>query len=267
VLVDTHCHLDFNSFIDDRQLVVDRARQNGVERILNPAIHLASSYEISRMAESIDEVYVAVGVHPNEALTWESDTLDRLREAAHHSKVVAIGEIGLDYYRDYSPRDLQRRVFIHQLELAAELNLPVIIHNRQASEDVLELLVAWHAALIKSNSPLQDRPGVLHSFSDQLSVARQAIDIGFFIGFTGPITYRNAQNLQELVKSIPLDCLLTETDAPFLPPQPYRGKRNEPAYVRLVAEKISELLEVDYQTVAKATTVNANQLFGWWTNN
>ena len=139
----------------------------------------------------------------------------------------------------------------------------MIIHNRQASEDVLELLTTWHADLEKANSPLKERPGVLHSFSDQLPIARQAIDIGFFIGFTGPITYRNAHNLQDLVKSVPLDCILTETDAPFLPPQPYRGKRNEPAYVRLVAEKISELLEVDYQTVAKATTVNANKLFGW----
>jgi TatD DNase family protein len=263
VLVDTHCHLDFNSFIDDRQLVIERSRQNGVERILNPAIHLASSYEITSMAESIDEVYAAVGVHPNEALSWESGTLDRLQETSHHSKVVAIGEIGLDYYRDYSPRDIQRRVFTYQLELAAELTLPVIIHNRQASEDVLELLTAWRAALVKINSPLKDRPGVLHSFSDQLPVARQAIDIGFFIGFTGPITYRNAQDLQEVVKSIPLDHILIETDAPFLPPHPYRGKRNEPAYVRLVAEKISELQEVDYQTVVEATTVNANKLFGW----
>jgi len=263
VLVDTHCHLDFNSFIDDRQMVVDRARQNGVERILNPAIHLASSFDILRLAESIDEVYAAVGVHPNEALSWESGMQDSIQEAAHHSKVVAIGEIGLDYYRDYSPRDLQRRVFTHQLELAAEMNLPVIIHNRQASEDVLELLTAWHATLVKANSPLKDRPGVLHSFSDQLPVAKQAIDIGFFIGFTGPITYKNAYNLQELVKSIPLDSILIETDAPFLPPHPHRGKRNEPAHVRLVAEKLSELLEVDYQTVAKATTNNSKRLFGW----
>ena len=244
-------------------MVVDRARQNGVERILNPAIHLASSFDILRLAESIDEVYAAVGVHPNEALSWESGMQDSIQEAAHHSKVVAIGEIGLDYYRDYSPRDLQRRVFTHQLDLAAEMNLPVIIHNRQASEDVLELLTAWHATLVKANSPLKDRPGVLHSFSDQLPVAKQAIDIGFFIGFTGPITYKNTYNLQELVKSIPLDSILIETDAPFLPPHPHRGKRNEPAHVRLVAEKLSELLEVDYQTVAKATTNNSKRLFGW----
>jgi TatD DNase family protein len=263
VLVDTHCHLDFNSFNNDRQLVVDRARQNGVERILNPAINLASSLEILKMAESLDEVFLAVGVHPNEALSWDSDTLNRLKEAASHPKVVAIGEIGLDYYRDYSPRDLQRRVFVNQLELAAELNLPVIIHNRQASEDVLELLKAWHANLLKSNSPLTQKPGVLHSFSEQISVARQAIDISFFIGFTGPITYRNAQVLQEVVRSIPLEYIMIETDAPFLPPQPFRGKRNEPAYVRLVAEKISELLELDFQTVAKETTRNAIRLFGW----
>lgn len=263
MLVDTHCHLDFNSFNDDRQSVVERARQNGVERILNPAIHLASSFEILKMAETIDELFLAVGVHPNEALSWEPDALDRLKELARHPRVVAIGEIGLDYYRDYSPRELQRQVFLQQLELAAELNLPVIIHNRQASKDVLELLTAWHDNLARNNSPLQQRPGVLHSFSDQLAVARQAIDIGFFIGFTGPITYRNAYILQEVVKGIPLECILIETDAPFLPPQSFRGKRNEPAYVRLVAEKIGELLELDYQTVAKTTTVNANRLFGW----
>ena len=263
MLVDTHCHLDFNSFDDDRQLVVARARQTGVERILNPAIHLASSYEIVKLAESIDEVYAAVGIHPNEALSWDDGTQEKLKQSGHHPKVVAIGEIGLDYYRNYSPRDLQRRVFANQLELAAELSLPVIIHNRQATEDVLELLTAWYATLVKTNSPLKDRPGVLHSFSDPLPIALQAINIGFFIGFTGPITYRNAHDLQAVVKEIPLDCILIETDSPFLPPHPYRGQRNEPAHVSLVAEKISELLEEDYQAVASATTVNANQLFGW----
>jgi len=215
------------------------------------------------MAESFDEVFVAVGVHPNEALSWDSDTIHRLQEAARHPKVVAIGEIGLDYYRDYSPHDLQRRVLKDQLELAAELSLPVIIHNRQATEDVLELLTAWHAALVADNSPLKDRPGVLHSFSDQLPTALQAINLGFFIGFTGPITYRNAPDLQEIASKIPLDCILIETDAPFLPPHPHRGKRNEPAYVRLVAEKIGELQSVDYQTIAMATSANANRLFDW----
>lgn len=263
MLVDTHCHLDFNSFTDDRRLVVDRARQNGVERILNPAIHLASSYEILKIAESFDDIFVAVGVHPNEALSWESDTLVKLREITQHPKVVAIGEIGLDYYRDYSPPDLQKRVLIEQLELAAELSLPVIIHNRQATEDVLELLTAWHATLAKNDSPLQDRPGVLHSFSDQLPLAKQAIDSGFFIGFTGPVTYRNAHALQEVARTIPLECMLIETDAPFLPPHPHRGTRNEPAFVHLVAEKIGELRKVDYHTVAESTTINAKRLFGW----
>lgn len=263
MLVDTHCHLDFNNFTDDRQMVVDRARQNGVERILNPAIHLASSNEILMMAESFDDVYVAVGVHPNEALSWESDTLAELREIAQHPKVVAIGEIGLDYYRDYSPPDLQKRVLIDQLELAAELSLPVIIHNRQATEDVLELLTAWHTSLARNDSPLHDRPGVLHSFSDQLPSAKQAIDIGFFIGFTGPVTYRNAYALQEVARTIPLECVLIETDAPFLSPHPHRGTRNEPAYVSLVAEKIGELRKVDYHTVAESTTINAKRLFGW----
>ena len=263
MLVDSHCHLDFNSFADDRQSVVDRARQNGVERILNPAIHLASGFEILGIAEAFDEVFVAVGVHPNEALSWESDTIHRLQEAARHPKVVAIGEIGLDYYRDYSPHDLQRRVLKDQLELAAELRLPVIIHNRQATEDVLELLTAWHAVLVANNSPLKDRPGVLHSFSDQLPTALQAIDLGFFIGFTGPVTYRNAPDLQEIASKIPLDSILIETDAPFLPPHPHRGKRNEPAYVRLVAEKIGELQSVDYQTIAMATSDNAKRLFDW----
>jgi TatD DNase family protein len=263
VLVDTHCHLDLNSFDDDRRLVVDRARQNGVKQILNPAINLTSSYDILRIADSFEEVYVAVGVHPNEASSWEPGTLDRLEEATQHPKVVAIGEIGLDYYRDYCPRDIQKRVFIEQLELAGKLKLPVIIHNRQATEDVLELLTAWHDNLIKESSPLKDRPGVLHSFSDQFPIAMQAIKNRFFIGITGPVTYQNALDIQDVVRMVPLDCILIETDAPFLPPHPYRGKRNEPAHVRLVAEKIGELRKVDYHTVADATTVNAKYIFGW----
>lgn len=263
MLVDTHCHLDFNSFSEDLASVIERARRAGVERILIPAIDLPSSRRILELADTFHEVYAAVGVHPNDALSWTGDTLNALQHLAGHPKVVAIGEIGLDYYRDRSPPELQRQILGEQLALAESLGLPVIIHNRQASEDVLELLKSWHQKLVANGSPLSVRPGVLHSFSAGLSLAEQAIQLGFSIGFTGPITYRKAEDLREVARSIPLESILIETDAPFLPPEPYRGQRNEPAYVRLVAEKIGAVRDEAFSAVAQKTTQNAQRLFGW----
>jgi TatD DNase family protein len=208
-------------------------------------------------------VYAAVGVHPNDALTWQADTLAQLRESAADSKVVAIGEIGLDYYRDRAPRDLQRRVFLEQLALAAEIDLPVVVHNREATGDTLEILAGWQAELRESGSPLADRPGVLHSYSQAEEPARQAMALNFYIGFTGPVTFRNAPDLQRVAAALPIDRLLVETDAPFLAPHPQRGKRNEPAYVRLVVEKIAELKEMSFDSVASITTANAERLFRW----
>jgi TatD DNase family protein len=262
-LTDTHCHLDFQLFDEDRNQVVSRAREAGVTHILNPGIDLASSQAALELAEKYAEVYVAVGVHPNSAGTFDQNTLPQLRDLVSHPKVVAIGEIGLDYYRDRAPRELQQRIFRLQLELAAESGLPVVIHNRQATADVLEGLTEWQAQLLRTGSALANRPGVLHSYSDNEENGRKAIEINFYIGITGPVTFRNAPDLQQVVASLPIEHLLIETDAPFLAPHPLRGQRNEPALVRRVAEKIAELHSRPVDEVARVTSENAGRLFNW----
>lgn len=263
MLVDTHCHLDFNSFDEDRDQVLERSWQAGLDKILNPGVDLSSSQSAVHLAESHPRIYAAIGVHPNEAFTWDDGSLPLLRELAESPKVVAIGEIGLDYYRDRSPIDLQRHILREQLQLAAELNLPVIIHNREATHDILEILGDWHTKLVKEGLPLSERPGVLHSYSDNEKPALRACSMNFYIGLTGPVTFHNAPELQKVVTSLPLDHILVETDAPFLAPHPYRGKRNEPAYVRLVVGKIAELKQMDFSNIARITTANADRLFLW----
>lgn len=261
--VDTHCHLDFNAFDKDRLQVLERAWEYGLERILVPGINLASSQLALSLAEKNERVFAAVGVHPNDALSWKDDTFDQLRQMTDHPKVVAIGEIGLDYYRDRAPRDLQIDIFNEQLSLASEVNLPVVIHNREASADVMEILSKWQIGLKTGNISLANRPGVLHSFSDALEVAERGMNYNFYIGITGPVTFKNAENLRRSVSAIPLSHLLIETDAPFLTPHPFRGKRNEPAYVRFVADRIAQVLGVPMNTVATKTTSNAKNLFNW----
>jgi len=263
LFVDTHCHLNFDSFANDLDEILERAEQAGVQRILNPGVDLASSRAAVELAHSHEQVYAAVGVHPNDALSWNEGTIDALQELAEHPKVVAIGEIGLDYYRDRAPRDLQMRIFDQQLLLAESLGLPVIIHNRQATADVLHKLEEWQMGLMASAPMLADRPGVLHSYSDNEANAMQAIDLNFFIGLTGPVTFHNAPELQHVVTALPIERLLTETDAPFLTPHPYRGKRNEPAYVRIITEKIAQLRDLPVEIVAGITENNAGRLFNW----
>ena len=260
-LIDTHCHLDFEAFDSDRQEVLQRAEAAGVEAILNPSIDLANSAKVMQLAESNETVFAAIGVHPNSSQTWQETSTAELRNLAKHSKVVAVGEIGLDYYRDKAPRAMQQQVFQRQLDLAAELELPVIVHNRQAGEDVLRMLLDWQAELVRSGSPLADRPGVLHSFSENAAFAQKAIAQNFLIGFTGPITFRNAPELQQTAEALPLDHLLVETDSPFLAPHPHRGQRNEPAMVKLVAGKLAELRELSIDEVTTATTASARRLF------
>jgi TatD DNase family protein len=263
VLVDTHCHLDFNSFDADRDQVLQRARNSDVRYILNPGINLESSQSAIQLSEDYAEVYAAVGIHPNEALSWNGETLPRLKELAKHRKVKAIGEIGLDYYRDKAPKDLQERIFQEQLDLAAELNLPVVIHSRQSLEDVSAILKDWSYSLYSAHTDLVDHPGVLHSFSGDEKIAQKAFSLNFLIGITGPITFRNAGALRDLVKKVSIENLIIETDAPFLTPHPHRGKRNEPANVRLVAEKIAELRQEAYNNITEITSANAKRLFKW----
>jgi len=284
VLSDTHCHLNFEKFDPDRPAVLERARQTGVGRILIPGTDLTSSRAAVELTVCHPEIYAAVGIHPTEVPNIEShksdirrSTVDILREFAQSAKVKAIGEIGLDYYWDTAPHNLQQSLLKEQLALAAGLDLPVVIHFREkgdaldgdCAEDLMKILEQWVAGLKRNPKhaegsgkiPLSERPGVLHSFSGSRQTAEQAIRLNFFIGVTGPVTYR--KDRQELVGGLPLERLLIETDSPFLSPHPHRGRRNEPAYVRLIAEKIAALHGLSTAEVAAATTENASKLFCW----
>ncbi|GAF79913.1 unnamed protein product, partial [marine sediment metagenome] len=264
MLTDTHCHLDFDNFDNERTEVIDRARSAGVVRILNPGINVLTSGNALKLAQQYPEVYAAVGVHPNEADSWDEETVNRLRILAAQPKVVAIGEIGLDYYRDRSPPEKQLKIFKSQLGVAAELGLPVIIHTRNSSaddqkaiSDAIKSLTIWIEKLNDINSELAACPGVLHSFSGDLFSAQNAITLNFCLGITGPVTYKNSDELHRVVGSVPIENLLIETDAPFLTPNPFRGKRNEPAYVKYVVEKIAEIQELSYDVVVETSQINS----------
>jgi len=274
LLVDTHCHLNFDWFDKDRELVINRALEVGVECIINPGLDLNSSRSAVSLAANYPQIYAAVGVHPNDSQTWQDGTLDALRELAAELNVVAIGEIGLDYYRDRASPDWQRRTFKHQLDLAAEVGLPVVIHtrdkneqDRSASEDLLSILSEWVHNLRMQGSALTERPGVLHSYSSGVKYIERALDLGFYIGVSGPVTYKKAVELHQLVADTPLERLLVETDAPFLTPHPYRGKRNEPAYVRYVADKIAEIKNLSIEMVDRITSAGSKRLFHWQVTN
>ena len=262
-LVDTHCHLNFEVYNVDRSNVVERAKENGISRILIPGIDIETSKTAIECAREFDEVYAAVGLHPNHGFNWSKNTISDLRRLASKKKVVAIGEIGLDYYRDRTPKALQLSIFEEQLQLAAEFGLPVIVHNREASDDILKIIQKWHSELTSRGKVLANRPGVLHSFSGDDIFACEMISLNFKIGISGQVTYKKSQLIQSVVISQPIQSILIETDAPFLTPNPFRGNRNEPANVRIVAEKISELKKESLEKVAIITTVEANKLFRW----
>ncbi len=257
-MIDTHCHINFDKYDEDRPLVLAQAQEAGVTQIINPAIDLATSREILRLCDQFDCLYAAVGIHPNSSADFSDSLLDELRALATHARVVAIGEIGLDYYWDDSPKAKQFEALEKQLELAANLELRVIIHNRDASDDVIAILENWSATLPPS---LKECPGVLHSFSAPIEVAERALNCGFFLGFTGPITYKNADQLRHIAATVPLDRIVVETDGPFLTPVPHRGKRNEPAYIPLIVERLASLKQVSVEIMSQATTENARRLF------
>ncbi len=249
-LVDTHAHLDFPPYREDREEVIARARAAGVARILNVGADLESSRASVELAERHAFIYAAVGIHPHDASTLTPAVLDELRALARHPKVVAIGEIGLDYYRDLSPRPVQRQAFAQQLALAADLGLPVILHCRDALDDLLAILRGWNGR------------GVVHSYSGGPGRLDEVLALGLSIGISGPVTFANAHRLREVAAQVPLDRLLVETDCPYLTPEPHRGKRNEPAYVRYVVEAIARARGVPPETIAHATLENALRLFG-----
>lgn len=258
MLVDTHCHINFDAYDEDRTAVIERAAAAGVLRIINPGTDLLTSQEGIELADLYPGIYAAIGIHPNSTANLAPSWIDDIAALARHATVVAVGEIGLDYYWDKSPRQDQAAAFEAQLELASKLELPVIIHNREASEDVMRILEEWAANLPLA---LKDRPGVLHSFSAPPSIAERALAAGFYLGFTGPITYKNADELRRIAASTPLDRILVETDGPFLTPIPHRGKRNEPAYIPLIVERLAALKVIPAHEMARATTENAERLF------
>jgi len=232
---------------------------------------VTSSLSTIKLAESHPMLYAAIGVQPNESLTWDTASVAALRELVTNLKVVAIGEIGLDYYWEAAPHEHQQRVFRAQLDLAAELGMPVVVHLREKGdatngpcyEDAMSILEKWVAGLGAGKEALRRNPGVLHSFSGSLETAQQAIDLNFCIGITGPVTFKNAKYKQGVVAQLPLDRMLIETDAPYLAPHPYRGKRNEPAFVAEIADKIAGLQSRNQEEVATITTSNAARLFSW----
>lgn len=262
-LVDSHCHLDMEQFDADRAAVLERAQARGVSMIVNPGIDLLHCRQAIDLAERHPQVYAAVGIHPNSSADFSAQTLIQLRKMVDHPKVVAIGEIGLDYHWGTVSRQQQEQAFQAQLELAAELGLPVIIHNREASTDLARILQEWAASAQTRNSSLAKKPfwGVLHAFSGDAELAHAAHNWNFALGLGGPVTFRNARALHQLVPHLDLDRLMLETDAPWLTPHPFRGKRNEPAYVALVAEKLAELLAVSVEKIAARTTAVALSIF------
>lgn len=273
MLTDTHCHLYLDKFEGDRDAVIRRAVDAGVTRMLVPGLDLESSRAAIQLAEQHEHIYAAVGFHPTDIDKLTPDSFEELCKLAEHPKVVAIGEIGLDYYwvKDSEKRFEQREKLPLQLRLANAVVKPIIIHLREendaehgdATNDLHEILLAWFEQLIYLNHPLALNPGVFHSFNGNFVAAHNAMKMNYHIGITGPVTYKKNDSQRELVKKIPLNRMLIETDSPFLTPVPQRGTRNEPIFVAHIADKIAELHHTSREQVAKITTENANRLFGW----
>ena len=252
-LVDSHAHLNFDAFDEDREDVLRRAREAGLAALVNVGIDVPTSEASVELAEKYPDVWATVGVHPHDARSLDDAGRDRLRELVRHPKVVAVGEVGLDFYYDYSPRELQESVFREMIALAREADKPLVIHTREAWERVLAVLEEE-----LRGGPLR---GVFHCFSGDVTQAGRVLAWGFHVSFCGNLTFKNSR-LPEVLKAVPLDRLLLETDSPFLAPVPHRGKRNEPAYVRLTARKIAEVKGVPLDEVLRRTTENAVRLFG-----
>lgn len=253
-LVDTHTHLNDKKFAGQEAAVIERARENGVTRLINMGDTLASSEKVVMLAAAYEGVYAGVGIHPEEAFPMTSREDDILAAWTEQPRVVAIGEIGLDYYweKDAGKRQLQQQVFIRQLDLARQLHLPVCVHDREAHGDTL-------AILKKEGRGIR---GVMHCFSGSWEMAQELLKMGWYIGVDGPLTFKNAARLPEIVQKFPLEHLLVETDAPYMAPVPMRGRQNEPAYVRYVAEKVAEIKGISVDMVAKQTSRNAEELYG-----
>ncbi|AIZ58815.1 MULTISPECIES: TatD family hydrolase [Bacillus] len=252
MLFDTHAHLNAEQYNEDLEQVIERAKSEKVEKIVVVGFDRPTITRAMELIEEYDFIYAAIGWHPVDAIDMTDEDLAWIKDLSQHEKVVAIGEMGLDYYWDKSPKDVQKEVFRRQIALAKEVNLPIVIHNRDATEDVVTILKEEGAAEVG---------GIMHCFTGSLETAKVCMDMNFYISFGGPVTFKNAKKPKEVVKEIPSDRLLIETDCPYLTPVPFRGKRNEPSYVKYIAEQIAELREISFEELAELTTKNAKKVF------
>ncbi|ALC83257.1 MULTISPECIES: TatD family hydrolase [Bacillus] len=252
MLFDTHVHLNADQYNEDVNEVIERARDAGVEKMVVVGFDRPTIEKAMKLIEEYSFLYAAIGWHPVDAIDMKDEDLKWIKELTAHPKVVAIGEMGLDYHWDKSPKDIQKTVFRKQIALAKEVKLPIIIHNRDATEDVVAILEEEGASEVG---------GIMHCYSGSIEIAQKCMDMNFYISFGGPVTFKNAKKPKEVAKEIPFDRLLIETDCPYLTPHPFRGKRNEPGYVKYIAEQIAELKGVSYAEIAKITTKNAEKIF------
>lgn len=252
MLIDSHAHLDDGRFDNDRDKLIKSLKSAGLDLVINVGADLQSSIKSVSLAEEYENIYAAVGIHPHSAKEMDSSTIEVLKSFASRDKVIAIGEIGLDYYYDNSPRDIQREKFIEQLKLAKEVDLPVIIHTREAAQETFDILKEAQDGTLE---------GVLHCYSGSVEMALEYIKMGFYISLAGPVTFKNSRVSREVAKAVPIDKLLIETDTPYLTPEPHRGKRNEPTYVRYVAGTIAEIKGVSFEELAIKTSENTKKLF------
>jgi TatD DNase family protein len=253
VLFDTHAHLNDEKFEEDREAVIARARESGVSYICNIGYNRETIVTSLELTRKYDFIYTAIGWHPQDAKTLTDEDLEWIEQLAREEKkVVGIGEIGLDYYWDTSPKDVQQEAFRKQIRLAKKLSLPIIIHDRDAHQDLLDIL---------RDEKAEEVGGIMHCFSGSPEMAEQCMAMNFYISLGGPVTFKNAKKPKEVAERVPLDRLLIETDCPYLTPEPYRGKRNETGYVRFVAEQIAALKNISFEELAQNTTKNAKKLF------
>jgi TatD DNase family protein len=253
-LIDSHAHIQGKEYAGETEAVLERARQAGVEQVIvvGGAGDMSSNTMAVALADSFPSVYATVGMHPHDAKDVGAEELARLMELAVHPKVIAVGETGLDYYYDHSPHDVQSRVFTRFIQMARETDLPIVVHERDAARDTAGLLRSEGSAKVR---------GVIHCFTGDYDAACNYLDLGFYLSFSGIITFKNADPLRRVVQKVPLERVFVETDSPYLTPMPHRGKRNEPAYVRLVAETIAKIKAIPLEEVARTTTRNVQDLF------
>ena len=259
-LIDTHAHLNFDNFKNSLDEIIDNAKQAGVEKIIIPGVTLQDTPEIIKITEKYSNVFGAVAVHPSESKDWKDEYYDEIKKYACHEKIVAIGETGLDYYWDKSFANKQKYVFREHLKLAKEMNLPVIVHDREAHADILEILKEF---LPRSGSEqlIPQVKTIMHCFSGDVEFAFECMEIGCYIAIGGPVTFKNAKNIKEVAQKVPLEKLLIETDAPFLAPHPFRGKQNEPLKIKFIAEEIAKIKGISFEEIANTTSQNAEKIY------